>query len=294
VTSRDATAAEALSKGAYLGPVGDPTRILHERVVDDVVVQMERGHPAVDAVASSARDGGKTLDLLATAGPWETATAGAEDLGGMALVPVVGVPNPSRAVVAKRFVDIAGAIVGLVLLSPILAAAAIAILMTDGRPILFTQPRAGLNGRPFRIVKFRTMTRDADAQRDALRARNEISGSASFKLAQDPRVNRVGHLLRRSSIDELPQLWNVLRGEMSLVGPRPHPFDDVAGYAPWHHRRLSVKPGITGLWQVKGRLDPSFDHWVELDLEYIDHWSLWLDFQLLLQTVPALLRAEGR
>jgi lipopolysaccharide/colanic/teichoic acid biosynthesis glycosyltransferase len=138
------------------------------------------------------------------------------------------------------------------------------------------------------------MTRDADSQRDALRASNEISGSASFKLTEDPRVTRVGRVLRKTSIDELPQLWNVLKGEMSLVGPRPHPFDDVAGYAPWHRRRLSVKPGITGLWQVKGRLDPTFDHWVQLDLEYIDHWSIWLDFRLLLKTVPALLRAEGR
>jgi lipopolysaccharide/colanic/teichoic acid biosynthesis glycosyltransferase len=212
----------------------------------------------------------------------------------MALVSAAKRPNQSVAMFVKNCVDVAGAIVGLVLLSPILVAAAIAILVTDGRPILFTQPRAGLNGRPFRIVKFRTMTRDADSQRDALRDRNEISGSASFKLTDDPRVTRVGRLLRKSSIDELPQLWNVLRGEMSLVGPRPHPFDDVAGYAPWHRRRLSVKPGITGLWQVKGRLDPTFDQWVQLDLEYIDHWSLWLDLRLLLQTVPALLRAEGR
>jgi lipopolysaccharide/colanic/teichoic acid biosynthesis glycosyltransferase len=212
----------------------------------------------------------------------------------MPLMLLVSGPNRTRAMVAKDVVDVAGAIVGLVLLSPILAAAAIAILVADGRPILFTQLRAGLNGRPFKIVKFRSMSRDADAHRDSLRGRNEISGSASFKLADDPRVTRLGRVLRKTSIDELPQLWNVLRGEMSLVGPRPHPFDDVAGYAPWHRRRLSVKPGITGLWQVKGRLDPTFDNWVQLDLEYIDQWSLWLDFRLLLQTVPALLRAEGR
>jgi lipopolysaccharide/colanic/teichoic acid biosynthesis glycosyltransferase len=213
---------------------------------------------------------------------------------GMPLMLLVSGPNRTPAMVVKDVVDVAGAIVGLVLVSPVLAAAAIAVLVADGRPILFTQPRAGLNGRPFKIVKFRTMTRDADAHRDSLRSRNDISGSASFKLADDPRVTRLGRVLRKTSIDELPQLWNVLRREMSLVGPRPHPFDDVAGYAPWHRRRLSVKPGITGLWQVKGRLDPTFDNWVQLDLEYIDQWSLWLDFRLLLQTVPALLRAEGR
>ena len=290
----DAAIPEGVPGEAYLGTVDDLTRILHERVVDDVAVCLEPGDPAIEWVVAAARDEGKTLYVPLGVGPIDAAAAGLENLDGMALVSVVSGRNQSLAILAKDFVDIAGAVVGLVVLSPILAAAAIAILVSDGRPILFMQPRAGLNGRPFRIVKFRTMTRDADAQRDALRAQNEISGSASFKLTDDPRVTRVGRVLRKTSIDELPQLWNVLRGEMSLVGPRPHPFDDVAGYEPWHRRRLSVKPGITGLWQVKGRLDPTFDHWVQLDLEYIDRWSLWLDFRLLLQTVPALLKAEGR
>lgn len=203
-------------------------------------------------------------------------------------------PNRALALAVKRSVDIVGAIVGLIALSPVFVLAAVAVLLDDGRPILFTQPRAGRNGKPFRIYKFRTMTRGADAQRAGLRDRNEVSGNASFKLADDPRVTRIGRLLRRTSVDELPQLWNVMNGEMSLVGPRPHPFDDVAGYEPWQRRRLTVKPGITGLWQVKGRLEPTFDRWVQLDLEYIDGWSIWLDFRLLLQTIPALLRAEGR
>lgn len=203
-------------------------------------------------------------------------------------------PNRALALAVKRSVDIVGAIVGLIALSPVFVLAAVAVLLDDGRPILFTQPRAGRDGKPFRIYKFRTMTRGADAQRAGLRDRNEVSGNASFKLADDPRVTRIGRLLRRTSVDELPQLWNVMNGEMSLVGPRPHPFDDVAGYEPWQRRRLTVKPGITGLWQVKGRLEPTFDRWVQLDLEYIDGWSIWLDFRLLLQTIPALLRAEGR
>ena len=160
--------------------------------------------------------------------------------------------------------------------------------------MLFRQQRAGLNGRPFQIVKFRTMGRDADEHRAELRAQNEIDGNASFKMTNDPRVTSIGRMLRRSSLDELPQLWNVLRGEMSLVGPRPHPSDDVAGYNDWHRRRLSMKPGITGLWQIGGRTEPSFDRWVIKDLEYIDRWSLWLDLRVIAQTVPALLRAEGR
>ena len=133
----------------------------------------------------------------------------------------------------------------------------------------------------------------AEAKKKELMSQNEQDGAA-FKIKNDPRVTKVGRVLRKTSIDELPQLWNVLKGEMSLVGPRPHPFDDVAGYDTWHRRRLSMKPGITGLWQIAGRGESSFDRWVQLDLDYIDHWSIWLDFRLLIKTIPAMLRAEGR
>jgi lipopolysaccharide/colanic/teichoic acid biosynthesis glycosyltransferase len=198
------------------------------------------------------------------------------------------------ALAVKRGLDVVGAAVGLVLLGPLLAAVAALIVATDGRPVLFVQERAGLNGKPFRIVKFRTMRNGADDERAKLRERNEVAGGASFKLTDDPRVTRTGRFLRRTSLDELPQLWNVLLGDMSLVGPRPHPFDDVDGYADWHFRRLSVKPGVTGLWQISARSDPDFDTWVRLDLEYIDTWSLALDLRILLGTIPALLRTEGR
>jgi lipopolysaccharide/colanic/teichoic acid biosynthesis glycosyltransferase len=195
---------------------------------------------------------------------------------------------------AKRALDIAGALMGMIVLSPILLATGVAIAVSDGFPVLFTQPRAGRHGRAFSIVKFRTMSHDADQMRPALRALNEISGGASFKLSNDPRVTRLGSVLRRLSLDELPQLWNVLRGEMSLVGPRPHPFDDVAGYEPWQYRRLSVKPGMTGLWQVELRGDSNFDNWVRKDLEYIDGWSLWRDLELIARTIPAVVRGTGR
>jgi lipopolysaccharide/colanic/teichoic acid biosynthesis glycosyltransferase len=195
----------------------------------------------------------------------------------------------------KRLIDILGASVALVVLSPLIAIVALASMMGQGRPVLFRQSRAGLGGRPFSIAKFRTMEIGADAQRDGLRELNEVTGSAAaFKITADPRVTRVGRLLRRTSLDELPQLWNVLRGDMSLVGPRPHPFDDVARYEPWHFRRMSMKPGITGLWQISARKDADFDRWVALDLEYIDGWSVLLDVKLALKTIPALVRAEGR
>ncbi len=198
------------------------------------------------------------------------------------------------ALAAKRGLDIVGAAGGLLILSPVLAVTAILIAVTDGRPVVFIQERAGLNGRAFPIIKFRTMRRDADALRNGLRAQNEVAGGASFKMTDDPRITRFGRFLRRTSIDELPQLVNVLRGEMSLVGPRPHPFDDVAGYQPWHRARFAMKPGITGLWQVSGRGDTDFDRWVELDLEYIRTWSLALDLEILARTLPAVLRGSGR
>ncbi|CAN5777953.1 exopolysaccharide biosynthesis polyprenyl glycosylphosphotransferase [soil metagenome] len=193
----------------------------------------------------------------------------------------------------KRAIDLLGATLGLIALAPIFLIIGLAILLEDGRPVLFRQSRAGLDGTPFRIVKFRTMRRDADDLREQLRAHNEVRGAA-FKMTEDPRVTRLGRLLRRFSLDELPQLWNVLRGEMSLVGPRPHPFDDIARYEPWHNARLSAKPGMTGLWQVSSRRDANFDRWVEQDIEYILGWSVWLDIQILLKTLPAVLRADGR
>jgi lipopolysaccharide/colanic/teichoic acid biosynthesis glycosyltransferase len=194
---------------------------------------------------------------------------------------------------AKRALDITGAITGLILAAPVLILTALAIAIVDGPPVFFLQQRAGRGGRPFTILKYRTMRADADGMRDRLRDSNEISGAA-FKMEADPRVTRLGSFLRRTSIDELPQLWNVLKGEMSLVGPRPHPYDDVAGYDLWHLRRLSVKPGVTGLWQVELRGEPDFDRWVAKDLEYIDRWSIWLDIKTIARTIPAVLRGTGR
>jgi lipopolysaccharide/colanic/teichoic acid biosynthesis glycosyltransferase len=162
----------------------------------------------------------------------------------------------------------------------------------DGRPILFTQTRVGIHGRPFRMVKFRTMVREAEERYTEVEPLNGINGPA-FKVRDDPRIAPWGRVLRRTSIDELPQLWNVLRGEMSLVGPRPAPPREVQGYDLWHRRRLSMKPGLTGLWQISSRLDEQFDDRAALDLAYIDRWSLWLDLSIVARTLPALLREPG-
>ena len=175
--------------------------------------------------------------------------------------------------------------------TPVIIGAAIAIRREGPGPILFRQVRVGLRGRPFEVVKLRTMVPDAEELRDDLRERNEIDGPA-FKLTDDPRITRVGRFLRRTSLDETPQFWNVIRGDMSIVGPRPPLPDEVAAYDIWHRRRLAMKPGVTGLWQVSARRDEEFDRWVRIDLDYIDRWSLWLDLKIMLRTVPAML--QGR
>jgi exopolysaccharide biosynthesis polyprenyl glycosylphosphotransferase len=193
----------------------------------------------------------------------------------------------------KRFVDIVTSAIGLVFAAPLLALLALCIRLDSPGPAIYAAERAGIKGRKFRCFKLRTMQVDADAKKENLRAANERCGPF-FKMENDPRVTRVGRWLRKTSLDELPQLWNILRGEMSLVGPRPHPLDDFEQYSIEHLRRLDVSPGLTGLWQVTARRDPSFETNMALDLEYIENWSLGLDLKILLKTFPALMRADGR
>jgi lipopolysaccharide/colanic/teichoic acid biosynthesis glycosyltransferase len=177
-------------------------------------------------------------------------------------------------------------------LSPLLAVIWSLIKLDSQGPVVYCAQRAGRKGRLFRCYKFRTMVSDADAMKERLRQSNQRSG-AFFKIADDPRITRVGHSLRRYSLDELPQLWNVLKGDMSLVGPRPHPLDDFAEYETEHLARLDVTPGITGLWQVTARRDPSFQRGMELDREYIRTWSLGSDMRILLKTFLAVARGSG-
>jgi exopolysaccharide biosynthesis polyprenyl glycosylphosphotransferase len=278
-----------------LGSTDELPSVLHDVVADEVAVCLEPSDRSrLEAIVGLCVAQGKTVRLPLEIPTIALTSGHVEELDGTPVVSLISGPDRELGLAVKRIVDVVGAIAGLIVLSPVFLIAAILIKRGDGGPAIFRQWRAGLNGRPFQIVKFRTMTIDADAQRAALREQNEIEGNASFKITNDPRITRVGHFLRKTSIDELPQLWNVLRGEMSLVGPRPHPFDDVAGYDDWHRRRLSMKPGITGLWQIHGRTETSFDRWVQRDLDYIDRWSLWLDFRVIAETIPALLRSEGR
>lgn len=201
-------------------------------------------------------------------------------------------PIPIVGLFFKRLLDVTVATATLIVLSPVLIVLAIAIRRDSSGSILYRSPRVGKKGRKFVCYKFRTMVENADALKEELRRRNERDGPF-FKIADDPRITRVGRFLRKYSLDELPQLWNVIRGDMSLVGPRPHPLDDYERYDLEHLRRLDVKPGITGLWQVTARRDPSFEKNMSLDVAYIEDWHFGRDLKILLKTVPAILRASG-
>jgi len=192
----------------------------------------------------------------------------------------------------KRTVDVLGASAGLLLSAPIMLGVAIAIKLESRGPILFRHPRLGKDGRPFVMLKFRSMSPEAPLLQEQLLQENEVPGPV-FKIRSDPRVTRVGRIIRKYSLDELPQLWNVLRGEMSLVGPRPPIPDEVARYHPWQRERLAVKPGLTCIWQVSGRSDIPFDEWVQMDIEYVRTRGLLMDLKLLLLTVPAVISARG-
>lgn len=196
------------------------------------------------------------------------------------------------SLLVKGFIDRVGAAVGLILAAPVMLLTAAAIKIDSRGPILFKHWRAGLNGKRFLLYKFRTMYNGADKKKHELKKLNIMSGPV-FKAKNDPRVTRVGRLLRRWSIDEIPQFLNILRGEMSLVGPRPPLPEEVAQYQPWQHRKLSVKPGVTCLWQVNGRNNIDFEEWMRLDLQYINNRSLWLDAKILAKTVPAVIRGDG-
>jgi exopolysaccharide biosynthesis polyprenyl glycosylphosphotransferase len=270
-----------------LGSLEDIERVLRENVVDEVAVCLPFSQwDKVDAIARICEDDGKIVRVPMDVLDRAFASGHVEDLDGTPVYSLVSGPDRLLGLALKRAIDLAAAVVGFVVLSPLLVAIALWIRATDGSPILFRQTRVGLHGRPFDVIKFRTMVADAEERYEEVAALSDIDGPA-FKLHDDPRVTRVGRFLRRTSLDELPQLWNVLRGEMSLVGPRPAPQREVQGYDLWHRRRLSMKPGITGLWQVKARRSPDFDERAELDLAYIDRWSLWLDMKILAQTIPA-------
>jgi exopolysaccharide biosynthesis polyprenyl glycosylphosphotransferase len=276
----------------YLGPLDAIEGLLHSDVVDEVAICLPFSQwDRMNAISQLCEEEGKIVrvpvDMLERA----FSSGRIEELDGTPVYSIVSGPDRLAAFVVKRAIDVVVAGGALIVTSPLLLAVAAWIRVRDGAPVLFRQVRIGLHGRRFEVLKFRTMIPGAEAMLDELVEQSEVAGAA-FKMTDDPRVTTTGRFLRRTSLDELPQLWNVLKGEMSLVGPRPALPREVDSYDLWHRRRLSMKPGITGLWQVSARSSPDFDAWAELDLSYIDRWSLWLDIKILARTVPAAL--EGR
>jgi exopolysaccharide biosynthesis polyprenyl glycosylphosphotransferase len=281
------------SRYPVLGEVPDIPRIVESNVVDDVIFAVHRRDldRLEDLFLSLQEQGIRTrfaMDLF----PHTLARIELEELDGMPLLSFATTPTSQIQLMAKRLVDVAIASFLLLLAMPIVSLIALAIKLTSGGTVLFRQTRCGLNGRFFTLYKFRTMVEDAEERRGDLLHLNEMNGPV-FKLRSDPRVTWFGRFLRRYSLDELPQLWNVLRGDMSLVGPRPPIPEEVARYQRWQRRRLAMKPGLTCLWQVSGRNDLDFDRWMQLDLEYIDSWSPMLDFKIMLKTIPAVLSGRG-
>ncbi|HLG12644.1 MAG TPA: sugar transferase [Dehalococcoidia bacterium] len=202
-------------------------------------------------------------------------------------------PQVGLAAVVKRLLDVALSLLLLLVFSPIIVSISVAILLQDGRPVFFSQKRMGQNGKKFTVYKFRSMHRDAEKLLQQVKQHNNIQDGPIFKWRQDSRITKVGRFLRRTSLDELPQLWNVLLGNMSLVGPRPPLESEVIEYEGWQLRRLAVKPGMTGLWQVSGRSNLGFVQMVGLDIDYIEAWSVWRDLSLLVRTPLAVITARG-
>lgn len=278
--------------------VNDLTIALHDHSANGVIIGAKHANfERVESVIKVCELEGVETWLVADFFGTQIARADLDDLAGHPLLIFRTAPATSWQMLLKQFIDFTGAAALLILFTfviPILPVIAIMVRFTSPGPVLFRQQRSGLNGSPFTLFKFRTMVTNAEQLKHELAAMNEMSGPV-FKVTNDPRITWFGRLLRKYSLDELPQLYNVLRGEMSLVGPRPLPVDEVKRFNDLaHRRRLSVKPGLTCLWQVKGRNQISdFKDWVRLDLEYIDNWSFWLDIKILLLTVPVVFRGTG-
>jgi exopolysaccharide biosynthesis polyprenyl glycosylphosphotransferase len=278
---------------AVVGDFRDLKRIVEREVVDEVIFAL----PPTELLAceqqiSWCEEVGVTVHLKMDFVRTLFARTYPTYWDGVPLLTISSTPTEPVTLLIKKVIDVTVSAGLLLLLSPALLAIAAAIKLTSRGPVIFAQKRVGLNGRVFSFYKFRSMYHDAEARRSTLAALNEVSGPV-FKMRRDPRITPVGRFLRKFSLDELPQLWNVLKGEMSLVGPRPPIPGEVENYERWQRRRLSMKPGLTCLWQVNGRSQIGFEEWMRLDLAYIDNWSLKLDFIILLRTVPAVLFARG-
>jgi len=276
-----------------LGQLSQMGEILESNIIDDVIFGVPRERlELIEEALLLCEEQGVGVRVLLNFFPNTIAKMTVEDVEGIPLLAFASAPSAVLPLVMKRVFDVVVSAFTLLLMSPVLLGVALAIKLESRGPIFFRQRRVGLNGRPFWVYKFRSMCQDAEQKLAVLRQHNEMDGPV-FKMRADPRVTRVGRFIRKTSLDEFPQFWNVLRGEMSVVGPRPPLPSEVKLYKRWQRRRLSVKPGITCTWQVSGRNEIDFTSWMKLDLHYIDNWSLWRDLKIVLLTIPAVLLGKG-
>jgi exopolysaccharide biosynthesis polyprenyl glycosylphosphotransferase len=278
---------------AHLGGIETIERALHDQAADHVLFYPPYHRaPDIRAALDACDTVGVSAELALELSHPNDLTPRVVDLYGRPFLSFDPAPKPAERLAIKHAFDWIASVILLVLFAPLFLVVSLAILVTMGRPVFFSQTRAGLYGRQFKMIKFRTMVNNAEAKQGDLAAKNEMSGPV-FKVTDDPRVTRLGRFLRKSSIDELPQLVNVFLGQMSLVGPRPLPIKEQQQIRGWHRRRLSMKPGITCIWQVSGRNNIDFEDWMSLDERYVDDWSLRLDLVILMKTVPVVLLRRG-
>mgnify|MGYP003766729489 CR=1 FL=1 len=283
-------------KGAYnLGYIDNLEEIIKQNVIDEVLFALPKDYVGkVEPYILLCEEMGITVRMILNLYDLKLSKT---HLGSIGTLPVLTFHTVSLNRVQlflKRLLDITGALVGILITGLISIFVYIAIKLDSPGPVIFAQNRVGLNGRIFKLYKFRSMTCDADSHKSQLATLNQVSGGLMFKIKNDPRVTKVGKFLRKTSIDELPQFINVLKGDMSLVGTRPPTLDEVGRYQAFHRRRISIKPGLTGMWQVSGRSKiTDFDEVVKLDTKYIDEWSIWLDIKIILKTIFMVFKRNG-
>ncbi|MEL7647946.1 MAG: sugar transferase [Sedimentibacter sp.] len=279
-------------KVPYLGDYPNLESIMRMKIVDVTVVTAPLSDQGVRDCLELLDIMGKTVTILLDDIVAKVTRSRSVNFDGLPMVAYYGSPRLPVQEFMKRTLDVTISGIGLIAISPLLLLIAIAVKVSSDGPVLFCQERVGLNGRRFKMYKFRSMVINAEELKEKLVHLNEMSGPV-FKITNDPRVTAVGRFLRKTSLDELPQLWNVLIGDMSLVGPRPPLPSEVNMYDPRHRKRLSVKPGITCIWQISGRNEVDFEEWMEMDAEYVDSWSLMMDMEILAKTVPVVLMRKG-
>ena len=273
----------------------DLAEFFRKVAIDEVVMALPLKSFYFEAsrIASVCEEQGIVMSVIPSIFNLRTARSRAEDFEGESVVTLYTGQLSGWPAITKRTLDIIFSLMILLVLAPVFLVTSLLIKIFSPGPVFFTQERLGLNKHRFRICKFRTMVPNAEQAQIEVESLNEAAGPV-FKIKNDPRITSLGRFLRKTSIDELPQLFNVLKGDMSLVGPRPLPVRDYEGFdQDWHRRRFTVRPGITCLWQVKGRSSIPFEQWMELDMQYIDHWSIWLDLKILVDTIPAVLKGSG-